>query len=156
MEREIDLRMVEHCNRKANAMRYSANARRRMSKATRLVNFLKKLAEHTTEFIREYAPQILTLLLVFASVVMLGYGFVKEPSEPRYAIASEVQANGNHYIYVTEKPCTVTEVTDTKVYVEYKGNEYSFYAYKTQFKVGDEITCRFTDDMKIYDTTERR
>lgn len=147
---EIKLDIAENSQRIIQARKYSANAQKRMSKVNLLINFLKQLAE----WCREYAPQIFTLLLVSVSIVMLGYGLTRE-TEPHYAIASEVQANGDHYIYVTEKLCTVTKVTDTKVYVEYKGNEYSFYAYKTKLKVGDEVVCRFTDDMKIYDTIER-
>jgi hypothetical protein len=48
----------------------------------------------------------------------------------------------------------VTEVTDTQVYVVYKGNEYSFYAYKAELEVGDEIVCQFTDNWEIVGVTE--
>lgn len=76
-------------------------------------------------------------------------------SEPRYAIARE-QGNGIHYTYVTERKCVVTEVTDTQVYVAYKGNEYCFYAYETELEVGDEIICQFTDAMEIVGVVERQ
>lgn len=72
-------------------------------------------------------------------------------TENRYAIARE-QGNGIHYVYVTERKCEVTEVTDNCVYVDYKGNEYSFSAYNTELEVGDEIICKFTDNWEIIGT----
>lgn len=68
-------------------------------------------------------------------------------TENRYAIARE-NGNGIHYTYVTERKCTVTEVMDNCVAVSYKGNEYSFYTYDTELKVGDEVVCKFTDNWK--------
>jgi hypothetical protein len=72
-------------------------------------------------------------------------------TEPRYAIPFE-NGNGIHYTYVTERKCEVTEVTDTQVYVSYKGNEYAFYAYNTELEVGDKVICKFTDNWEIIDT----
>ena len=74
-------------------------------------------------------------------------------SESRYAISRD-QGNGIHYTYVTERECVVTKVTDAQVYVAYKGNEYSFYAYETELEVNDEIVCQFTDAMEIVGVVE--
>ena len=72
-------------------------------------------------------------------------------TENRYAIARE-QGNGIHYVYVTERKCEVTEVTEDLVTVEYKGNLYGFYAHDTELKVGDDVICKFTDNWEIIGT----
>lgn len=125
--------------RNYKAEEYSREARkRRMSKANRLVNFFRKNAE-----------SIAITVLILATIGMLGYGFTRE-KEHRYAIAGE--DNGIHYIYVTERKCVVTEVTDNKVIVSYKGELYSFYG--NGYEVGQKITCKFTDDMEIVGVVE--
>ena len=68
-------------------------------------------------------------------------------TEPRY-----VKADGNCYVYVTEKLCEVTEVTSNYITVSYKGNEYSFHGY--DYEVGQEIICQFTDEMEIVGVVE--
>ena len=73
--------------------------------------------------------------------------FMAAKSEPRYAIASE---HGTmHYEYVTERKCEVTNVSNTVVTVNYKGDLYSFYG--DGYEIGDELICKFTDDMHIID-----
>ena len=72
--------------------------------------------------------------------------FMAAQSEPRYAIASE--RGEMHYEYVTERKCEVINVSNV-ITVEYKGNLYSFYG--NGYKIGDEVICKFTDNMEIVD-----
>ena len=108
---------------------------------------LFKKGSVTTETLITIASLLCVLVLTVAI-------FAKAMSaERRYAIAGD-DGNGNHFIYVTEIPCEVYEVSSNLVTVEYKGNLYSFYAYNTELEVGDEVVCRFTDNMEIYDTVD--
>lgn len=119
--------------RNAKAERYSAKIER---KRNIKLNICKGIA-----VVGVVSVTMITCVVAFAK------------SDPRYAIANN-NGNGIHYQYVTERECVVTEVTDTKVYVAYKGNEYSFYAYKTELEVNDEIICQFTDAMEIVGVVE--
>ena len=98
----------------------------------------------------------IALAFIFAIIIIIKV----VNANPRYAIPGE-DGNGNHFIYVTEVPCEVYEVTNNLVTVEYqgnsyfyKGNLYAFKAYNTELEVGDKIICRFTDDMKIHDVLD--
>lgn len=122
-------------NAKATAYSESVQNRRRQSKHF-LVNICKGIA---------------VVSIVCVTMITCVVAFAK--SEPRYAIANN-NGNGIHYQYVTERECVVTEVTDTQVYVSYKGNEYSFYAYETELEVNDEIICQFTDNWEIVGVVE--
>ena len=139
-EREIDLTYVKLCNervelykRNRRAERYSANAQRRIQK--RNIKFAK------------FSEQVGLIILICAIITILAYGFIKEPSEPRYAIASAKQINGNHFIYITEKICKVEEIDGDYITVSYKGNEYDFFG--DGYEIGEEIICQFTDTMEI-------
>ena len=70
--------------------------------------------------------------------------------EPHYAIGKP--SNGVNYTYVTERKCVVTEITESQIYVEYKGEVYSYYYDKSErqlLRVGDVVYCQFTDDWEI-------
>ena len=147
-QKEIDLTFVRlvnkkaelnKCNEKPQVCSDSIQKRRRTKRKVK--GFI------TTDALITIA----SLLCVVALAIII---FAKALTiEPRYAIAGD-DGNGNHFIYVTEIPCEVYEVSNNLVTVEYKGNLYSFRAYNTELEVGDEVICRFTDDMKIYDTVD--
>ena len=150
MEKSIDLTFIKMLQEKreleernARAAAYSAKIeRKRARKAER--------KRRTLEIVRN-----VTLTgVIIAGVVMLAlHGLPNLPKpEHRYAIPSE-STQGLHYIYVTERYCTVTEITADYVTVSYNGNEYSFFGYG--YEVGDEIICQFTDGWEIVGVTER-
>jgi hypothetical protein len=67
-----------------------------------------------------------------------------------YAVPSE--NGGLHYVYYTEASCKVTDVTEDRVYVQYKGNTYSFYySDGTDCKKGDRWIVTFDENMHIID-----
>ena len=75
--------------------------------------------------------------------------------EYRYAIGKP--SNGVNYTYVTERKCEVVEITETEIFVEYKGNVYSYFYDRTErqlLRVGDTVYCQFTDDWEIVGTTK--
>lgn len=150
MERKIDLTFVKLVNKKAElykrncrAEEYSANARKRLRKGNRLTNFFRKNAR-----------EIISSVLICVVIVMLGYGIVEKVNntEPRYAIASTRQINGEHFIYITERVCEVYEINDDLITVEYQGNLYDFFG--DGYEVGETIVCQFTDAMEIVGVVE--
>lgn len=123
----------------------------RNAKATAYSESVQNRRRQDKHFLANICKGIAVVGVVSVTMITCVVAFAK--SEPRYAIANN-NGNGIHYTYVTERECVVTEVTDTQVYVAYKGNEYSFYAYKTELEVGDEIVCQFTDAMEIVGVVE--
>ena len=140
---EINISLKDYFNEQNELRRRKSKeqvvAQRRVRKATKKSSVIENLITVALALL------CLTGLIIFI-VTSLSIN-------PRYAIAGE-DGKGNHFIYVTEIPCNVYEVKNNLVTVEYKGNLYSFRAYNTELEVGDEVVCRFTDDMKLYDTIE--
>lgn len=99
---------------------------------------------------REIITNIAMAIIIIATIVIVCTNATK--TEPRYAIASERQTNGNYFVYVTEHICEVTKTTVDMVTVSYKGNEYSFYG--CGYEVGEEIVCQFTDNMEVVGVVE--
>lgn len=94
--------------------------------------------------------RIENIMLCLVLIVMIILGVFKIiNAEPRYAKASESE---NHYVYVTERVCKVTEITEDYVTVEYDGKEYDFFGYG--YEVGEEIICQFTDGWEIVGVCE--
>lgn len=145
-QKEINLTFVRLVNKKAELNKRNAKAQEYIDsvaqrRATK--HRLFKKGSVTTETLITIASLLCVLILtagIFAKAVN---------TEPRYAIASEQQADGNHFIYVTERVCTVTEIKNNLITVECKGNLYSFYG--NGYKVGTEIVCLFTDNWEIVD-----
>jgi hypothetical protein len=120
-------------NAKATAYSESVQNRRRQSKHF-LVNICKGIAVVGVTFVT-----ITACVLAVAK------------AEPRYAIPSN-NTSGFHYTYVTERYCTVTEITGDLITVAYNGNLYDFFGYG--YEVGEEIICQFTDSMEIVGVVE--
>lgn len=160
MEKKIDLTPFLWCEEKRELMErnkraeeYSARAELRRAKRK------ERKAEICVKVLGVVAGILLgSVLLYVVNKVDLPELNLNLPKftlthEDRYAIPSETTSKGMHYIYVTERYCTVTEVTQDYITVDYNGNEYSFFGYG--YEVGEEIICQFTDNWEIVGVTER-
>lgn len=100
------------------------------------------------------------MLCMLAAIVGLVVGIIikanlDEPlyiTEGYYMETDEKQANGNYFVYVTERICEVTEINNDLITVEYNGNFYDFFGYG--YEVGEQIVCQFTNGMEIVGVTE--
>ena len=147
-QKELDLTFVRLVNKRNELNRRNAKAQEYIDsvakrKTTRCKLFKK--GSITTETLITIASLLCVLVLVIGIVAKA------MSAEPRYAIAGD-DSNGQHYVYVTEKVCEVTEVNTYTVTVEYKGNFYSFYG--SGYSVGETIVCQFTDTMEIVGVIE--
>jgi hypothetical protein len=124
--------LAELAERNEKAERYSKSVQSRHR------NFLAKICKGVA---------LIVSAVAVSAVCIVASG----KTEPRYAIPSE-QANGFHYVYITERICTVTEITGDYVTVEYNGNLYDFFGYG--YSIGETITCQFTDGMEIVGVVE--
>lgn len=114
----------------------------------REIKLRKMKEERTREIISHIVGALFSGIMIFG----LGWMFVNEytNADQTYAIASE-NGNGIHYEYVTDRVCTITEITEETVTVEYKGNLYIFYADNTSYKTGEKIICTFNGANEIID-----
>lgn len=112
--------------------------------------FRKRNAEKRKERRREIASNIAIATISIGLIT----AFILEALsiEPRYAIASEQQSNGNYYTYVTERKCEVVDIVQDYITVSYNGNNYDFFG--TGYEVGEKIICQFTDSMEIVGVVE--
>ena len=75
--------------------------------------------------------------------------YSKANADYTYTIASE-NNSGIHYEYVTDRVCTVTEISDDIVTVETRnGNLYEFYG--DGYEVNDTVVCTFNSANEIID-----
>lgn len=94
---------------------------------------------------RKFKKLVKRILKVAAIVgVLFLVGSKVANAEYRYAVKSE---NELGYEYVTEVLCEIREVNGEIVTVEYKGNQYDFKV--DSYAVGEEVVCKFTDNMEI-------
>ena len=100
------------------------------------------------------------MLCMLAAIIGLVVGIIikanlNEPlyiTEGYYMETDEKQADGNYFVYVTERICEVTEINNDLITVEYNGNLYDFFGYG--YEVGEQITCQFTTGMEIVGVVE--
>lgn len=121
----LKLEYVELCNRNANATKYLRSKSRKRKRTKNAIS------------------TIFGILAIAG--LLLGSAHKLATEEFRYAIPTETS-----YQYVTEKLCEVTEISGNFVTVEHNGNAYSFYG--TDFEVGQNVVCQFTDNMEIVGT----
>lgn len=92
------------------------------------------------------------LMLVSIGIATVIILLIPRDTSYTYAVPSDKANNGLHYEYYTEAICKVTDVTDTEVFVTYKGKTYSFYYENgTDCKVGDKWKITFNSAMEIVD-----
>lgn len=53
--------------------------------------------------------------------------------------ANHEESNAQNYVYVSERICTVTDITEDCITVCYNGNEYAFFGYG--YEEGQQIIC---------------
>ena len=94
---------------------------------------------------------ILCMIVLITIIAMIHKAYTYEDSY--YKRTETKQSDGTYYIYVTEKTCTVTDVDNGVITVEYKGQLYSFYG--NGYENGEQIVCQFTDAMEIVGVKER-
>lgn len=99
-----------------------------------------------------FALCILFALITFIVAIIVKANLDTVPYQEGYYKQTETTQNGNHYVYVSERICTVTDIVADYVTVYYNGNYYSFFG--TGYVKGQTIVCQFTNDMKIIGVTE--
>lgn len=82
--------------------------------------------------------------IVLAALISLASGIMLK--------ANHEESNAQNYVYVSERICTVTDITEDCITVCYNGNEYAFFGYG--YEEGQQIICQFTNDMEIVGVTE--
>ena len=89
---------------------------------------------------------LITIIACFVSIIMASFS---NGNDCTYAIAD----NSNpdiHYVYVTDRVCTVTEISDDIITVETRdGNLYEFYG--NGFEVNETVICVFNDADELID-----
>ena len=146
LRNEVAEKYTNYCEKKRKAKELEE----RNARAYQYSNFVR--INTRTEKAKEIIGNLCLLLGCIAIIGIFVYiGVTFGTPEERYPIASD-NGNGLHYEYVTERTCEVVEVEDTLITVSYKGNEYAFYG--TNYEVGDEIICQFTDGMEIVGVVE--
>lgn len=137
-QKSIDLTFATWCNEKNTIAKRNARA---AAYSNSIHNKKKRYAKEV----------ILNIAMALCLLAIITVVFIKAFStEPRYAIPYE---NGTyHYIYVTERICTVTEIVGDYITVYHNGNYYSFYG--TGYIEGQTIICQFTDNWEIVGVTE--
>ena len=136
----LDLTSASFCNKKAELAKRNARAEAYSASCRKT----RRLA---------LAKNILVGAISISISISMVYALATKEYTPRYAIASEtVQPDGNRFIFVTDRKCTVIGTYENEVTVDYKGNLYSFYGYG--YEVGEKIVCQFTDDWEIVGVVE--
>lgn len=95
--------------------------------------------------------QVIRTTTLIAGLAITATIILTRDTSYTYAVPSN-NGNGLHYEYYTEAMCKVTDVTETEVFVTYKGKTYSFYYENgTDCKVGDKWKVTFNSAMEIVD-----
>lgn len=117
--------------------------------------YSEKIKAKAKKCYKEGVAFIIATLFAFLSLVA-GIHIKANLDEPYvegyYMETDTPQANGNYFVYVTERICEVTEIENDLITVEYNGNLYDFLGYG--YEVGEDIVCQFTNEMEIVGVVE--
>ena len=139
MENTLKLEHICAINEKAE------DAKVRKEIEARKVLRKERHKKHTRETITAIAVSVCLL------VVVIGV-FIKALTAPNayYKRTTEMQPDGNYFVWVTERICEIEEIEDDLITVEYKGNLYDFFVCDSDtYEVGEKIVCQFTNDWEI-------
>lgn len=119
MENRLDLTMLQYVNRN-----YEVKKAQRIARETKRKNIISGVVCITT--------------LVALFILLL---YSKANADYTYAVASN-NNSGYAYEYVTDRVCTVTEISGDIITVETRnGNQYEFYG--NGYEINETIVCTF-------------
>jgi hypothetical protein len=108
--------------------------------------------KHRINITVETATNIVLVVAIIAMVVAIIAKALSGTENGFYKRTTEMQPDGNYFVYVTERICEVEEINNDLVTVEYKGKLYDFFGYG--YEVGEQIICQFTNDWEIVGVSE--